>query len=578
VIKQHKREEKALSEILGISLQSEIADALPESAVANVLLDRAEQVADPNRNRKNDALLIRVFAWLRMEKAAGGVLGAAISFGDVPIFAPREIESFSGSDDELRRDHPPVVVHWDGDKADLIKSAESLGALHVAQILSSPGRMVRRGSMPDDVRAAFDGLARALFDVEGLPSSVGREREQVRGAYRAFAAPFHHWADGVGALLGDDSPQSLSGLLPKQTFGPIARMEQAFADYNRFKRNRNGTALVHQHRDAKGRMDPIEVVLAPVESSQWFAPATVDELQAKLCAIGSPLSFTFAVAISLAVENQRVDLDLDEFIRFLGLDPRSTEQRLAQRRTLWECLKIFSQTSAVGELRGNYRDKNGKPIDYIENHPAIAITGTRYPKEMLLDKSETPIRVGFVAGDFLNRHRANRKLLASLGDLRQLAGIPSGKAGGRWARTIGLALLQYWREKSATAQIGRVGEDSHQTVQFNAHQPLTRRHLFTCMRPDPDPFELLKGNTPARAREYWDQAIAILREQKTIWVAPSAPMELPRKAWADAWLDEPLDVRPHRDDLATIEAIKSISDGAKTWKKKRGRPRKKPAN
>ena len=566
VLANHKRTGDELSAQFGRSVQ-DLADGLGDDPSDEALLQAAVSVTYPGRDpneipafdERNDPLL----SWLMLEKGRfGGVLGSQLTFGFVPIFSPREIIAFDEQLEDLR-ERPPVFV-W--------KPFINKGL--AARTFRASGWPITRDKMPADVGAAFDVLTTAFDKVLGEPMSVGVEGPAVRAAYRTFARLFHPWAisDDRAAEEITTSPNLLSFALPKQTFHPLHRIEQAYSDIAGFEPTRDGRGLVHRVETKERKKDPIEVILAPLEDPRWFPPATVDDLQNKLLTIGTSASFTFAVAISLAVEHEFVDLELDDFIKLLGLDPRSVEQRNEQRRLLWESLKLFAQTSAVGELHGTYRDTNGNPIKRIEESPIIAITGKQYPAEMRLDRSETPIAVSFVPGNFLRRNRSNRKLLASLGDLRVLAAIPSGKAAGRWARTIGLALLQYWREGAAGAEIKRVGEDSHPTFR---PELITRRRLFERMRPDPDPFELLKSSNPARAREYWDDAIELLRQQKSVQLVAKAKPNRPRKGWQDAWLDEALDLRPHRENVVAIAGVTSVSDGAKAWRKKRGTRRKK---
>jgi hypothetical protein len=567
ILATHKSDCVTLSAEFGIDLQA-IADALgPNPTDAEIFAALAGDAGLADNNL--------ILDWLMLEKGGfGGVYGARLVTGVVPIFSPAEVLAFKGN----VREHPPMYLWWhqtpDSEK---FASPQALGARLGARMLGDPGHQIVRAEMPEgEISTRFDNLINLLFAELDTPRSVGVEGPAVRAAYHAFAKAFWPWAISTDAVAHEvtTSPRVLSGALPKQTFAPLHRMEQAVADGPRFVLSRDGSALVHRVTTADRKKDPIEVILAPIDNPTWFPPATVDDLRSKLLAVdGTLASFMFAVTVSLAVENQRVDLDLDEFIRILGLDPRSTEQRRAMRHMLWQCLQLFAQLSAVGEIEGKYRDAKGNPITYIENSPAIAITGRRYPREMLLDGSETPVRVGFVAGDFLDRHRTNRKLLASLGNLRQLAIIPSGQAVGRWARIIGLTLLQYTREQSASAEIKRVGEDSHTTVKI---KPITRRDIFARIKLDPEPHAILGSNNPARAREYWDGAMDILRNQKSAVLIPAAHAKpLPRQGWREPWLDEPLDIRPHPGNAALIESVQSISDGAKAWRKKRGRPKKK---
>jgi hypothetical protein len=372
---------------------------------------------------------------------------------------------------------------------------------------------------------------------------------------------------------------------PLQTQHGFARVQQAYADKN-FKQNRDGDALVHRVKNADGHIDPVDVFIAPInsrffsnDSPRFFPPPTLAELYKKLDWIGSSGPFTLAVIISLAVECDRPQVNLNDLMKELGLDPRSQKERDEYRALLWECLRLFAQTLVVGKVQGKYRDKKGNLIEFIEKAPVIAITGTEHPSEMRLDGSEAPVAVEYTLGSFYYRHRDNKQFLAYIGDLRLLAGIPGGKAAGQWARSIGLALLQHWREEASNAEIKRIGNDSHETVRFGKIP--TRRELFERVRPDPNPFEILLSTSPKRARTYWDAAETMLVDVQFI-AKPSVAKKWARQDWQDAWLDEPLDLRPHFEGNAiTVDNVREVASASKTRRRRtRGRKKKSssPAN
>lgn len=164
-------------------------------------------------------------------------------------------------------------------------------------------------------------------------------------------------------------------------------------------------------------------------------------------------------------------------------------------------------------------------------------------------------------------------MLADFGELRALAKIPCGKVAGAWARSIGLALYQFWREQAHKSTFKIVGNQQYKTVQVKL---VTRREFFDRTLPDPSPYAVLSGDNPACARKYWDDAIEMLRAQKIISKAESSKQEGPRKGWATVWLDEEIDLRPHPENVAALTQIEAIADGARTLKRKRGRPKKPP--
>ena len=252
------------------------------------------------------------------------------------------------------------------------------------------------------------------------------------------------------------TPGLLSGPRPLQTQHGFARVEQAYADKN-FEPNRDGDALVHRVKNADGHIDPVDVFIAPInsrffsnDSPRFFPPPTLPELLKKLDWIGSSGPFTFAVVISLAVECDRPQVNLNDLMKELGLDPRSQKERDEYRALLWQCLQLFAQTLVVGKVQGKYRDKKGNLIEHIEKAPVIAITGTEHPSEMRLDRSEAPVAVEYTLGSFYHRHRDNKQFLAFIGDLRLLAGIPGAKPPDNGRAASGLRSCNIGAKKQAT--------------------------------------------------------------------------------------------------------------------------------
>ena len=429
----------------------------------------------------------------------------------------------------------------------------------------------------DSQGVPISALADTFPTVDQLLTAIQSTRlDLIRSAYSSFARAY--WTRRLEFPIAPESPRITTspGLdrqrLAKQTFHPIARVEQAFAA-NAWEPTNDGRGLVHRAVTEQRKKDLIEVLLSPLENPEWFPPVTVDDLRGKLDRIGASGAFVFAVTMSLAIGNEAIDLELDDFVKMLGLEPRSSAQRAEFRATLWECLQLFSQTQVIGEIKGNFHDKKtGARIDRLEQSPMIALTGRQYPREMRFDRSETPIAVSFVAGNFFRRHRENRQMLSDLGDLRALAPIPRGQAAGAWACNIGLALYQIWRERAHHAEIANVGEDQYQTARLGL---VTRRQLFNRVLPDPNPFTVLDGNNPARARQYWDDAVEMLRKNGIVSKSGSTKGEYSRKGWANKWLDEELDLRPHRENFIATQQVAEIANGARDFKRKTGRPRKK---
>jgi hypothetical protein len=494
---------------------------------------------------------------------------------DIEIRIKRVKDAFPALDEtyELENDNPMRIVFA------MFKAAIDAFGASSEEERERIFAEIESTANPDSASATMEVLRRA-FETKSIGELVGTLPPSFEAYLKALSSAFSspHVAPADKDRLRT-TPGLLSGPRPLQTQHALARVEQAYADKN-FKENRDGDALVHHVKNADGHIDPIDVLIAPINSRffsrdnpRFFPPPTLPELFKKLAWIGSSGPFTFAVVISLAVECDRPQVNLNDLIKELGLDPRGPRERDEYRALLWECLQLFAQTLVVGKVQGKYRDKKGNLIEFIENSPVIAITGTQRPSEMKLDGSETPAAVSFTLGDFFYRQRDNKQFLAYIGDLRQLAAIPRGKAAGQWATSIGLALMQHWREESSNAAIKRIGNDSHETIRF-AKIP-TRRELFQRVQPDPNPFEMLKGTHPKRARTNWENAEKILADIKFI-SKPSVAKKWARQDWQEAWLDEPLDLRPHFEGNAiTVDNVREIANAQKAHRRRtRGRKKK----
>jgi hypothetical protein len=364
----------------------------------------------------------------------------------------------------------------------------------------------------------------------------------------------------------------LGQLTPQQSGELMKRLRQAASERDKFKPNEIGTVLVHQPPKTDLAV-VLEPYVGPAKDFVLSLPEEIKELQKKFLSIGAHYPTAVNIAMGLAVEHETTDLDLDHFITAVGLEPENTEERVKHRRMLWESLQLLAQTSITGTITGRYRDKRGRPLTYVEKSPVIVLRKMVYAEgdknpDGTVHKDKTPLRVMFSAGGFFAENRGDKKVLSSISDTRQLAGITPGKPSGQWAQSITMALNQHWRENAAYCEVARVGEDSHETVRM---AKTTRRELFLIVRPDPNPFEILDSDVPGRARKYWDAAIEILREKKIAVLVGTSFVKLPRFGWREPWLDESLDIRPHPENGTTLENIKEISSGAATWRKKKGR-------
>jgi hypothetical protein len=278
--------------------------------------------------------------------------------------------------------------------------------------------------------------------------------------------------------------------------------------------------------------------------------------------------------VAWVAEEGRATAEIDTLIKLLGWSPRSVKERQEMRRRIWAWMLAFDALEVHGKRPGQYRDRlTRKVIDLTSKDPLIVITGTRYAdnQQMSLDHSEIPLEISWVAGEWLEQHRHDKRIVTYYGNIKKLTGIPAGKPSGAWAQSIGLALNQRWREMASDADIKSDGNGQHKTARFSRH--FTRFELldmFQVASPIPSVQDILNSTNPNRAIKYWDEAIATLQDIGVIGKKRECynqvdPMGVKREGWQTFWLyNQRLDIRPNPEGT---EQINEIASRARTARK-----------
>jgi hypothetical protein len=303
-----------------------------------------------------------------------------------------------------------------------------------------------------------------------------------------------------------------------------------------------GGALVHLRKKAG-----MQVRFVPsMGGDRWAdrAPSMAsDDLFAILAANGGlDTVFLAQVGADFAIEHEHEEVSLDDLGRLIGRNPRTKKEREAMRRDIWERLKFLDGITVWGVRKGTYRDPSTGQKVPIESRDALfLISGAMWPEQGTLDGTDVPLKVKFGAGPLLATYRGHPEVLTSLGDYQRLAAIPGEKPSGAWARSMGLALTQRWRERAS----------------YGGVRKFTRRYLLTQFPPAPSVDEILQTDKPYRARRYFTQALAILKARGVIasYSEPD-PAPLPRTGWADVWLQQTVEVTP---PPALLEASAGMS-------------------
>jgi len=237
-------------------------------------------------------------------------------------------------------------------------------------------------------------------------------------------------------------------------------------------------------------------------------------------------------------------IKLDDVMAKIGLQPRSTRERETLREKIWDFLTFGAIAQPYGERTGGkYTDPEGKEINTQVSSPIWAFFDIETPVQTSLFGS-IPVSVEVV----LSRqwtHLITGKAAQYLAGGELLAEIPAAQPSGAWARVIGLALANFWAR--------------------NPHGGIlpTRRELLTRYTPRGNaiPTDILKGDTPGRAVEYWHNALQELVKRGYLAQRGEATLTLkqikaplPRYEWQDKWLDGTVDLQQGEN---MVEAVKA---------------------
>jgi hypothetical protein len=253
------------------------------------------------------------------------------------------------------------------------------------------------------------------------------------------------------------------------------------------------------------------------------------------------------------------------------MTPRSRTERLKMRAQVWRWLVIFSCWQIIGLRKGAYRDRDtGRLLDLRSESPLFHIDRREYAvgEQMALDDSTVPVEVTLLRGTWLNQWARDDRILNYFGNVRKLADIPGGQPTGAWARAIGMALFQFWREEVSRVSVVPVGDERTLTARYRL---FSRRELLDTFPPEPSVDDILHGANPKRAVTYYKGAIAFLRKGRVIGYYQEPPPPSDRQGWGRAWLDQKVEARPVAEDMKDVALMAARAEAgrkARTRKKK----------
>ena len=389
----------------------------------------------------------------------------------------------------------------------------------------------------------------------GLDKKLARRLKiSPPGAVEAPAEPPHR------ASRKQPSTTPLPTDLPQHTFPEAKVAAMALADGPRLRRwlpVEGELALRHRVSER----EPLQTKLLGAPLLDWLGQAhTLEGLQDELRQLGLPAVLLLHVCLGAALESasdQRLFVrhSIDEMVRAIGWQPRSREERAEARRKVWRWMAVFSALQVIGKRAGRYKDPDtGDAYDLTSRSELLHIAERLDAEQLSYDPGQPPVAITYNAGPWVQQWRGNHRVLSYFGDVRKLAAIPAGKPSGAWAQSIGLALQQWWREKSATAVPALIGDDNHLTIRFAQHP--TRRLLLDMFPATPTVDDILDSHDPGRAKSYWRDAITLLKHAGVIAYYRELGAVTPkRQGWAREWLDQELDIRPDDEGKAAVAEI-----------------------
>jgi hypothetical protein len=221
-------------------------------------------------------------------------------------------------------------------------------------------------------------------------------------------------------------------------------------------------------------------------------------------------------------EDGSVRIGFAELLHLEGKTRLGQREREERARAYDAVFRIFAAWKPVG-VRNWYDPVTRKSRVIHEPAPLLVYQGPFYDQNPLPGMYSYPLGFTFTDSTTTKEYRKDPTRCHAFGVLKALAEIPAGKVAGDWAKSIGMF---------ATAHIRRNAKHSGSTGRIK------RGTLLTRYAPLNDPEAILRGNNPARAKQYWKDAISILKDQGIFAEVTEPPASSSRKGWAEKWLDE----------------------------------------
>lgn len=251
-----------------------------------------------------------------------------------------------------------------------------------------------------------------------------------------------------------------------------------------------------------------------------------------------------------------------ELINLEGLSKHATRDQKEARARRYELVFLqWSMYKPFGKIE--WTDTiTGKRKIYQEPSPLFIYQTPFYHdgQSPLTGMYNVPAGYTFVDATVTKQFRNDPKFCHQIGQITEIAKIPSGKLGGDWAKSIAFALVQQARNNA---------HNGGKTVLIK-RSTLLRHHP-----PTRSPESILSSADPKHARLAWYEAITMLKDKGFIESIDQREDNLwPRQGWQSDWFQETLTITlagPSAEQLDKIRTASTVRVLAS--KRKRSKPK-----
>jgi hypothetical protein len=282
----------------------------------------------------------------------------------------------------------------------------------------------------------------------------------------------------------------------------------------------------------------------------WLTPMSEHTFEHIISSLDIDAVLLLQIILNLLLRDDKVIISLDKLMDMLGWQPRNNAERITDRNRIAEWLRFLPTINITGNRRESYGNAQDLSIDGPLFYTVIEGDELRE-----FEMTDQHTLVTMVPSQWLVSHISNGAVLQRIGHLHRIVDIQDGKAQGKWARSIGMALYQYWREQANSAVIHRIGEANIVRARFQ--KQLTRHLLLTSFGCSPSVSDLIASKHAERAQQYWKGAVASLIKAKIVDSVDYPSIDAKKgPAFWDEWLHQEITVNPHKDLLIEIANIR----------------------